>query len=190
MYDNNDVIDFIGQYQIQEDLCDKLIQYFHDNKELQAPGEYVGGSDPSMKESTDIGISAEFAEEPVYSYRMELQECVNSYCKDYPEVSNLHHFNVVEGFNIQYYKPTQGYKTQHAERMGNFDKTLKRCLVFMTYLNTLDAGGPIFTNYNKVINAKKGRTLIWPSDWTHTHKGQISNDQEKYIITGWLSYTW
>ena len=38
------------------------------------------------------------------------------------------------------------------------------------------------------IPAKKGLTLIWPSDWTHTHKGEISKTKEKFIVTGWLSF--
>ena len=58
----------------------------------------------------------------------------------------------------------------------------------MTYLNNVKDGGTMFKYQNLTIPAKKGLTLIWPSDWTHTHKGQISNTKEKYIITGWYSY--
>ena len=37
--------------------------------------------------------------------------------------------------------------------------------------------------YQKIITPSiKGLTLIWPTDFTHTHKGQIT-DKEK-IITG------
>ena len=35
--------------------------------------------------------------------------------------------------------------------------------------------------------AKKGLTVMWPAEWTHTHKGIISPDKEKYIATGWLN---
>ena len=34
--------------------------------------------------------------------------------------------------------------------------------------------------------AIKGLTVIWPPDWTHTHKGQIS-DNKKIIATGWFT---
>ena len=63
--------------------------------------------------------------------------------------------------------------------------TCKRVLVFMTYLNDLPDGGTMFKNQDLTIPAKKGLTLIWPAEWTHTHKGQISNTKEKYIVTGW-----
>ena len=36
--------------------------------------------------------------------------------------------------------------------------------------------------------AKKGLTLIFPTDWTHSHKSVISKTHEKYIVTGWYHY--
>ena len=44
--------------------------------------------------------------------------------------------------------------------------------------------------YQKIkCPAKNGLTLIWPADWTHTHRGVISKKEEKYIATGWITYT-
>ena len=57
----------------------------------------------------------------------------------------------------------------------------------MTYLNTVPDGGTEFVYQNKVIQAVKSKTLIWPADWTHTHRSQISSTTEKYIITGWIN---
>ena len=37
------------------------------------------------------------------------------------------------------------------------------------------------------IKANKGLTLLWPTDFTHTHRGIISQ-HEKYIITGWFHH--
>ena len=59
----------------------------------------------------------------------------------------------------------------------------------MTFLNTVtDGGGTEFYWQNLKINAVKGLTLIWPTDFTHTHRGIISPTQEKYIATGWYRY--
>ena len=64
-----------------------------------------------------------------------------------------------------------------------------RRLVFMTYLNDIEEGGGTEFYYQKIITpAKKGLTLLWPTDWTHTHRGQVSDTEEKYIITGWFNY--
>ena len=63
-----------------------------------------------------------------------------------------------------------------------------RLLVFMTYLNDVDDGGTDFLYQNLTTQAKKGKTIIWPAEWTHTHKGQISEKKEKYIETGWYNF--
>ena len=70
----------------------------------------------------------------------------------------------------------------HENSSGN------RILVFMTYLNDVDDGGTDFKYQNLTSPAKKGLTMIWPSDFTHTHKGQISHTKEKYIVTGWVGF--
>jgi hypothetical protein len=59
----------------------------------------------------------------------------------------------------------------------------------MTYLNDVPNGGTDFYYYPELnLQAKKGLTIIWPSDWTHTHRGVISKTHEKYIVTGWFSF--
>lgn len=68
-------------------------------------------------------------------------------------------------------------------------ETTTRMLVWMTYLNDVtDGGGTKFIYQDETVQARKGRTLIWPSDFTHTHVGVVSPAQDKYIITGWLNY--
>ena len=94
---------------------------------------------------------------------------------------------IQEGFNIQHYGPGQGYKQWHNER-GEY-QTHQRALVFMTYLNDVpDGGGTEFVYYPELkIKAKKGLSLLWPTDFTHTHRGIVSQ-HEKYIITGWFHH--
>ena len=67
-------------------------------------------------------------------------------------------------------------------------QTQHRVLVFQTFLNDIDDGGTEFKYQKLTTPAKKGLTLIWPTDFTHTHSGQISDTHEKYIITGWFGY--
>ena len=58
----------------------------------------------------------------------------------------------------------------------------------MTYLNDVPNGGTEFLFQKLKVPAKKGLTLIWPTDFTHAHRGIISKTNEKYIITGWFNY--
>ena len=59
----------------------------------------------------------------------------------------------------------------------------------MTYLNDIpNGGGTEFKFYPDFkVNAKKGLSLMWPTDFTHTHRGVVS-EYEKYIVTGWINH--
>ena len=41
---------------------------------------------------------------------------------------------------------------------------------------------------NKISEAKAGRLVIWPSAWSHPHKGVTPNKGLKYIATGWYCF--
>tara|TARA_R110000787_G_scaffold167944_1_gene280915 strand:+ start:546 stop:1145 length:600 start_codon:yes stop_codon:yes gene_type:complete len=184
---------FIGSWYIPKKVCDDLINFHKRNHEL---GNTNQGAikreaqpvsiDRDIKESTDLQISSTNEEPEVFAYRNSLQRCLEDYVKTYPSIQGLSRFNICEDINIQYYKKGGGYKNWHMERSGS--QTIKRCLVFMTYLNDVKDGGTEF-KYQKFISpAKKGLTLIWPPDWTHSHKSQVSFSKDKYIITGWYSF--
>ena len=140
----------------------------------------------SKKDSKDLIIPAEYSHNLINPYRLELQKCLDDYVKEYPIVKDFARFNIVENYGIQHYKKNGGFKVWHCERTG--PKRNNRVLVFMTYLNTVKNGGTIFKYQNITIPCIKGLTLIWPTDFTHLHKGQISKTQEKYIITGWYNF--
>ena len=64
-----------------------------------------------------------------------------------------------------------------------------RHLVWMTYLNDIEEGGETEFYYQKLkVKPRKGLTLIWPVDWTHTHRGIGATEEEKIILTGWFSF--
>ena len=181
---------FIEQYQINKKVCSDLIEYFNISKKFQKPG-LIGDSkvDTKIKDSMDLLCFNTNIDIRVTNYLTELSICVNKYKKKYI-YSDKNQFNwgIIESPIIQKYEPNGGFKTWHFERDG-LKKFLSRHLVFMTYLNTVkDGGGTEFYYQNKKFKAKQGLTLIWPADWTFTHKGIISKKYEKYIITGWLSY--
>ena len=100
--------------------------------------------------------------------------------------SNFDHCNFFEGINLQYYAPGGGFYGNHYER--GFPNYLNREYVYMTYLNDVPNGGTYFYYQDKTIEAKRGRTLIWPAHYTHIHRGQISEKHEKYIMTGWMGF--
>jgi len=179
---------FIGGWYIPLNICDGLIEVFKAHPKNQSPG-VVGPPplkiDPKQKESTEIAIDPKYNDPSFIIYRKYLEQAIHGYEHKYPEVKAFEKFGMVESPQIQYYKSGQGFKTWHCERDGKQN----RCLVFMTFLNTVPEAGTQFKYQELTVPAEKGLTLIWPSDFTHTHKGQISKEHEKYILTGWLGYT-
>lgn len=87
-------------------------------------------------------------------------------------------------FNMQKYEPGEGFYEWHAER-STHPQNFNRVLAWMIYLNDVEKGGTEFQHQNHIEEAVAGKLLVWPSDWTHSHRGVISNDQTKYILTGW-----
>lgn len=176
---------FIGGWYIPENICDNIIEVFKKNKQCWEPGK-LGHSDIDVnrKESTDMYIDVKDFRFPFGEYRNCISQIIQNYETKYETLKRHWSYNIVENYNIQYYKPKQGFKIWHCERSA----PVHRMLVFMTYLNDVEDGGTEFL-YQKIASpAKKGLTLLWPSDFTHTHKGQISEKYEKFIVTGWLSF--
>jgi len=178
---------FIGAWFIDKKICDEMIQYFKENKKSAKKGTVSHDVTNSyIKDSLDLSLNK--SNKLLKKYWSEnFQKLIHLYEKKYEFVSKLEKYNLVEDPNIQYYGPGGGFKVWHCERLG--PETIKRQLVFMTFLNTVNNAGTKFYYQKLNVPCKKGLTLIWPSDFTHIHKGVINTQKEKYIFTGWLSYT-
>jgi hypothetical protein len=181
---------FIGAYYIDESICDEIIKFFKNNWDKSGPGLFnVNGKgiiDKLTKESVELGISHENFNTPFGEYRNALQKCLETYVNKYSEACSCAHYNVNTFYNLQYYPPGGGYKKWHHESSSK--DTAYRKLVFMTYLNTVPKAGTDFKYQDLTTPCKKGLTVIWPAEFTHTHRGVISKTKEKYIITGWFTY--
>jgi hypothetical protein len=204
-------MNFIGEYFIDEQVCSEVIDYFHS---VDAPYKKVAKSyfrntttnewesieNNNIKKCTEIGVNVAGSElfakhfavevnEVLERYLGELQKCADEYVKEFKYCNTGSPWTIVEPFNIQHYKPGEGYYAWHTERNSSTFPSVARHLVFMTYLNTVtDKGGTEFYYQKLTTDAVVGKTLIWPSDWTHTHRGVPSPTQEKTIATGWFSY--
>ena len=187
----SNLTNFISEYKCSYNICDDLIEFYDQNKHLHHPGlTSTQTLDKSKKDSMDLCIEANDNAEPIDNYIKSLWDNMYDYAKQYPKLNDLKAFSISEKINIQKYPIGGGFKSWHCERDGAFNQSIKRVLVFMTYLNDVDDGGTEFIYQNKIEKAEKGKTLIWPSDWTHTHRGQVSHTKEKMIITGWFSHLW
>ena len=188
---------FVHGCYIPHKICDDLIDYFNDTPDRHENGQVYGTcekhineliEDTATKKSTDIHFYLHQVEDALIlnDYITNLNLCIQEYEYKYERAKKLAQYGIRESVNLQKYEPTEGFKSWHCERDGKAQQT--RCLAYMTYLNDVPAGGTEFMYQKITIPAIKGLTVIWPSDWTHTHRGQISNEYKKYVLTGWFNY--
>tara|TARA_B100000035_G_C21007820_1_gene558147 strand:- start:106 stop:675 length:570 start_codon:yes stop_codon:yes gene_type:complete len=177
---------FINGINIDKSFCDKVISHFKSNIDKAEEGFTYSFNkrnvDKSVKESLDLDLIDDGL---CKTFSSHLSKAIKEYESKYEALKNHMPYSVVENPKIQYYKKGQGFKKWHCER----DANVNRMLVWMVYLNNVEDGGTEFKYQKLKIPARKGLFLMWPSDFTHTHRGIISHTKEKYILTGWLGYT-
>ena len=208
--------DFIGVFDmdIHQIEIDKFIDYFNrcETLNVNTPrfqystendtpnGKYsahiqdklnsIGPDKASFPDKTNIGPTS-------YRFMIEtsgqlgdiwnniISNCYEKYSEKY---FNLRTFETqAYNANIQRTLPGQGYHVWHCENEHMYRTSNSRVLAVMMYLNDVEEGGETeFLFQHKRFKPKKGRVLLWPSGFTHTHRGNSPLAGEKYIITGWL----
>ncbi len=181
-------MDFIGKYKLDDlSICDEIIAFYSASNKKQI-GATSKGVDRAVKDSTDVYVNWQ-NDAIAQKYINALANPTKEYIKEYSYCDYYSAWGVAEQINIQHYAPNGGYHNWHTERSSPAYPIATRHLAFMTYLNDVEDGGETEFFYQKTkVKPEKGLTLIWPADWTHTHRGIPSPTQEKYIITGWFNY--
>jgi len=175
-------------------ICDELINFWREHPDVQRPGvagmrDDSDGIDTSIKDSTDITLTTQNPPPVLEKFAAQLKDVMDCYKEKFYWAGAYSSFALMEPVNLQHYKPGGGFKQWHTERTESHFPSVTRHLVFMTYLNDVDDEGETeFFYQNLKVKPKKGLTLIWPADWTYTHRGIPSPSEEKFIITGWYNY--
>tara|TARA_E500000318_G_C3527968_1_gene199229 strand:+ start:142 stop:753 length:612 start_codon:yes stop_codon:yes gene_type:complete len=125
-----------------------------------------------------------------YSEKLKgcLIEAINIYGMQFPIIKEIHidrlgiYFN---GFKVQRTKVGEGFHKWHYEDL----ERRNRFLVWSLFLNDVKEGGETeFLYKNTRVPAKQGSLCLFPSDWTHLHRGNPPISNEKWIMTGWYEY--
>lgn len=94
--------------------------------------------------------------------------------------------------NLQkYLQGSGGYHHWHSEvyPQNASCETLHRVLLFQFYLNDVEQGGETeFLYQGRKVEARKGRLIIAPAGFTHTHKGHVPASGDKYVATSWILF--
>lgn len=184
--------DFIGIYEdaLSKENCSFIIQSFekhaatnpsqiHNNKN-QFNNQEMGRLDFAL-------FVQDFMPELSKIINTTLNTCLNFYTEEYFSLKQINARS--EQIKLQRTPPKGGYHVWHFE--GDCRAHMSRVLVWTIYLNDIpDGEGETEFLWQGVrVKPKAGTCVIWPAQFTHPHRGNPVYSCDKYIATGWYTYT-
>ena len=113
-------------------------------------------------------------------------KCYRPYAEKYSMLAQLEKHRIYS-MKIQKTKPGQGYHMWHCEVQSR--ESSNRALTWTVYLNdNFEAGETEFLYQQYRYKPSKGDVVIFPTAFTHTHRGNPPIGGDKYIITGWIEF--
>ena len=185
-------INFIGCWKLNDDqLCQDIIHLFEKNKKFHQKGTTGIGVDENVKKSTDMPVDPKNLNNDEFNvlriYMNKLFECYQDYKILWPFLNKSFSEIDIPTFNLQKYEKGGHFADMHCER--DQIPNMHRIFAWMTYLNDVDNGGETyFEHFDLKVKPEIGKTLIWPAEWTHAHKGEVLQSGLKYIVTGWMHF--
>lgn len=189
-----DIKDFVGVFEgaLSKDFCKSAIDYYGMMKAAghsKTRQEYTN-SPKHLKDDESVLVSeyasVRLSATPVLSntvYEALYKQCLPEYIDAYPALNNAK--LAVQEMKVQKTGVGGGYHMWHYENSGL--EVANRKLVYMAYLNDVEEGGETeFLYYHRRVKPTAGTMLIFPAEFTHTHRGNPPISNEKYIINGWL----
>jgi hypothetical protein len=182
--------DFAG-----EDFCQKTIEYYKNMEKAGFVGNRVN-LEQRKKHTIDNSYTALTGSNAIkldYVQNISslfLENFWNKAYKIYSEkysvlTSSAQH--QIYGVKLQNINIGEGYHIWHYETSSR--EFSERLLTFILYLNDVEEGGETeFLYYPKRVKAKKGKLILFPGGFTHTHRGNPPISNEKYILNGWVEF--
>lgn len=150
-------------------------------------GTFIGKEGASIintkiKLSEDVNISISFPNKT-----KELLNLFSIYLGKYEvDINSTVDVKSCEHFVGRVYRKGSGHYSQHIDCYS--ERTINRCLSVLLYLNDVNRGGElVFSNQDKIIQAKRGRLVIFPSYWMYKHGANIPLDVDRYMIRTFMS---
>ena len=172
-------VNFIERYIVEDNVCDGLVNYFERSTDYKKSDKNLS-SVFTYPHNKNLWLKA---------YDDALTQSIKEYCIKYKI------FNSSFGINqklLSHFFPNSKdnkyfYGRNALTEAGNL--ICSRVLIYNTFLNDIEEGGEINFLWQKVkVKPKKGLTLLWPSEFTHAYTHLPAPKQNKYLISGFISY--
>jgi hypothetical protein len=191
-----EIKDFIGRFDnaFEPQFCKDAIRYYEAMAKKGFGGsrqKYEPGMPATIKETDSLFLSAQIKmnhapDFPDYIMHVLWENCYKLYHDKYASLETVDSQNVYE-MKMQKTPIGGGYHVWHWESSGR--ATSNRLLNYQIFLNDVDEGGETeFLYLHRREKAKEGTLLIYPGNFTHTHRGNPPISNEKYIINGWIEF--
>lgn len=105
---------------------------------------------------------------------------VTAYVDRFPAIKYTVDRWFVDGWRIKVFKEGRSFEAWHQEHTADFPLRIACVLVYLTDNNC----GTEFMATGDVIGSKQGRAIMFPTSWTHTHRGQRDPDnKDRWIMS-------
>jgi|TARA_B110000483_G_C17947364_1_gene446933 hypothetical protein len=106
------------------------------------------------------------------------------YKQKYPEINYTGSFWQLTNLRFKKYNPGKSYDRWHSEHSL---RNPHRILNIIVYLSDHNCGTKFYNG--ETIFSKTGRLTIFPSYFTHTHKGEVCPENKpRYILAGYYNF--
>ena len=185
----------VFEHFLSDDECDDFIAFFKTKEKSGVICNRQVSENTSALIKSDNSLSISFSDlkidEKTYTMNSNFIENfwkngINEYGKYYPRLLDID--KKMWGYKIQKTLAGEGYHIWHDENSSSDNIT--RIFAYIIYLNDDFTGGETeFLHKNIRITPKKGTLVIFPANYTHTHRGNPPLTGEKYILTSWVHLT-
>ena len=182
---------------LTENECDRLIEFFEENPELQSPGMVSSNTVvKEIKDTTDIYIVSDRSNYERATTQLIYKKCfegIEQYIRNFQKLG----LDRGDAFNPSVFSAQMEYgeftypQIQKVVKGGFFNwhsdmsPTQIRVLHFIFYLNDSNSytGGKTEFCDGRIIEPKKGKLLIFPCSAQLIHRGNVVKEGVKYICS-------
>lgn len=191
------------------DICNKIIEYYDNEKTLKYEGVTFRGLDKRVKDATDLlipektdvtskwdeinDILSSELENNLKKYIHKLDDKpnyseINNYGFNYNQLSRK--LYLINNFMIQRYEKNVGKYVYHDDGAIDMQRKNHRVVTYLWYLNDVEEGGETeFFGGDFKVKPEAGKLIFFPAFWCFPHRGNKPKSSHKYIVTGWLYET-